>query len=400
MRMKFKKDICVLAGCIIILSTLTGCGGSNYGSNLDTKKFKETADFYLYNSLNNLEKEFYAHICTAVEEFKTEAAFAFETKEERKSILEKFFGGEVLINGVTTGGKWFVRDVFYEQPQYFWVNPNSVTYSTLDFQKDDRYLITVKFDYLMNEKEAMAQKSAFDNKVQEITAGARSAGGTFEQVLYVHDYLCENVVYDKELYESKSFYTKAITAYGALMEGKTICSGYALAFSLLMKELGYDGGVEFNNYGQIAITEGHVWNYIELDGENYYFDVTWDDKDDENLPFFYEYFGITTEELKLSNYFKRDDAPVPYCGGTKYNYYVYNGFNIPQYSFEVVSAVMAKQINAGSSHICLKFGDYGELLHAETELFTKQRIYELLDVSSAAYCISGSLSPRYMYIDI
>lgn len=376
---------------------LTGCG-NEYGSNLDTKEFQENADFYLYNSLNDLEKEFYAHICTAVEEFKIEAAFAFETKEERKAILEKFFGGEVLITGATTGGKWFIRDILYEQPQYFWVNPNSVTYSTLDIPRDDRYLLTLKFDYLMNEKEAMAQKSAFDNKVQEIASEARAAGGTFEQVLYVHDYLCENVVYDKELYESKAFYTPTITAYGALMEGKTICSGYALAFSLLMRELGYDGGVEFNNYGQIAITEGHVWNYVELDGENYYFDVTWDDADNENFPHIYEYFGITTEMLKESNYFKRDDAPVPYCGGTKYNYYAYNEFDVPQYSFEAVAEAAAKQVNAGSRRIYLRFGDYGELLHAESDLFTNKRIYEIVNAQSTTYYISNLL-PRYMYID-
>lgn len=397
--MKSKKSILIWAVCILLVSALAGCKDSEYGSNLDTKEFQETADFYLYHSLNDLEKEFYAHICTAVEEFKTEAVFVFETAEERQTILEKFFDGDILINGFTLGGEWFVREVLYEQAQYFWVDSNNVTYSTADFPKDDRYLVTVNFNYLMDKEEAMSRKAAFDRKVQDIAAGARAAGGTFEQVLYVHDYLCQNVVYDKVLYESGKFDAPTITAYGALMEGKTICSGYAMAFSLLMRELGYDGAVEFNNYGSLAITEGHVWNYVQLDGEYYYFDVTWDDWDDENFPYVYEYFGLTTEEFKTLNYYKRDDAPVPQCTGTKYNYYVYNGFYVPKYSFEAVSAAITKQADAGSRLIYLKFGDYGELLAAQTELMENGRIYELADVP-LTYSIGSKIAPQTMYINL
>ena len=397
--MKSKKGIFILAVCMLFLSVLAGCG-NEYGSELDTSEFEENADFYLYNSLNEQEKEFYAHVCTAIEEFKTGAIFTFETEEERQAILDKFFGGKIYKNGfMLSGGEWFVRDVLYEQPQYFWVNSNNITCSISDYPKEDRYLLNVIFDYFMDEEEAMSKKAAFDNKVQEIAAGARAAGGTFEQVLYVHDYLCGNVVYDKALYESGEFDTPTITAYGALMEGKTICSGYAMAFSLLMRELGYDGAVEFNNYGQIGIAEGHVWNYVRLDGEYYYFDVTWDDWDDEKNPFGYEYFGLTTEEFKTLNFYKRDDAPVPQCTGTKYNYYVYNGFYMPQYSFEAASAVITKQINAGSHRIYLKFGDYGEMLDAEKELFTNKRIFELVDAPSVSHHFGGKFAPQTMYID-
>ena len=245
----------------------------------------------------------------------------------------------------------------------------------------------------------MSKKDAFNNKVQEIVAGAKAAGGTFEQILYVHNYLCENNMYDKGLYESGAYDNPIRTAYGALMEGKTICSGYAMAFSLLMRELGYMNGVEFNNYGQISIFEGHVWNYVELDGEYYYFDVTWDDRGQENFPFVYEYFGITADELKETNRLKKADAPVPECKGTKYNYYVYNGYDIPKYSFDAVSAAITKQVNAGNSRIYLRFGDYGELLRAETELFTNGRIYELTDKSSKTYYISD-LPHLYLYIDL
>lgn len=398
--MKSKKGIFILAVCVFIVSAVMQFPDkSKYGSQLDTEKFKKTADFYLYNSLNDSEKEFYAHVCTAIEEFKESATFTFETEEEREAVLEKFFGGKISEHGfLYGGGKWFIRDLLYEQAQYFWVNPNRVSCTIVDYPKDKRYLLTVELAYFMDEEEAMSKKAAFDRKAESIAADARTAGGAFEQVLYVHDYLCENVAYDKVLYESNEFDTPTVTAYGALLEGKTICSGYAMAFSLLMQKLGYAGGVEFNNYGGIAITEGHVWNYLQLDGEYYYFDVTWDDRDDEKLPFCYDYFGLTTEEFKTLNFHKKSDAPVPECTGTKYNYFVYTGYEVPEYSFEAASAVIRKQMDAGSKRICLKFGDYGELLAAQTELLDKGRIYEIMNVGQVTYYIGGKFAPRTMYI--
>ena len=393
-----KKRYAIVFILIIMISMLTGCSNKTEShSNFSTKEFEEGADFYLYNSLNEMEKAYYAHLCTAVESFKKEAIFTFKTEEERLAILETFFGGENMLFGWSTGGRWLYRDTMYEQAQYFWVNPNSVRAEISDYPKEDRYLLKVHFDYLMTEDEAKEKQAAFEQKVQGIVSEAKAAGDTFEQLLYVHDYLCENVVYDKELYESGEYDTPRITAYGALMEGKTMCSGYAQAFSLFMRELGYNAGVEFNNYGEITLFEGHVWNYVELEGEYYYFDVTWDDTDDENYSHMYEYFGITTDELKQTNYAKRDDAPVPSCNGTRYNYYVYNGCDVPVYSFDATATAILKQVQAGNSIIRLRFGDYGELLRAESELFTANRIYELTDVSSCSYGISR-LPHLYLYI--
>lgn len=396
--MKIKNSICILFLCIMAVCGMTGCGkeAKNRG-NPNGKEFEKTADFYLYNSLTDLEKTYYAHLCTAIEEFKSEAIFRFKTPEERAAIQKKFFNGEVRADRFIPGGELFFRDMCYEQSQYFWVDPNHVTPSVRDLPKGDGYLLTVKLNYLMDKDEAMAKKDAFDRKVEEIVSQARAAGGTFEQVLYVHDYLCENVIYDKALYEEKQLDTPIITAYGALMEGKTVCSGYTQAFELLMRELGYDCGAEFTNYGKVSGFEGHVWNYVELDGEYYYFDLTWDDQDIEEMPISYEYFGLTTEELKETHYTKQDDAPVPYCGGTKYNYYVYKGFDVPQYSFESASAVIEKQVNADGRYICLRFGSYEDLLRAETELFDRKRIFELVNAESVNHFISSN-SPKYLYI--
>ena len=126
--------------------------------------------------------------------------------------------------------------------------------------------------------------------------------------------------------------------------------------------------------------------------------MTWDDHNDPANPYGYGHFGVTTDELRESHAFYQDlQAPVPYCGGTKYNYYRYKGFNIGAYSFESVSAAIMQQVNEGRKVIGLRFDDYGELCKAERELFDNGRIYELIDAPLIRYGESGR-THHYVYI--
>lgn len=55
-------------------------------------------------------------------------------------------------------------------------------------------------------------------------------------------------------------------------------NGYAKAYMLIMNELGIEcglvTGIAKNSTGSSG---GHAWNYINLDGDYYMVDVTWDD---------------------------------------------------------------------------------------------------------------------------
>ena len=63
------------------------------------------------------------------------------------------------------------------------------------------------------------------------------------------------------------------TAYGALVEGSTVCYGYASAFKLLCDRL----DLPCWSVGGTSEGVGHQWNIVCLDGENYIVDCTWDD---------------------------------------------------------------------------------------------------------------------------
>ena len=112
------------------------------------------------------------------------------------------------------------------------------------------------------------------------------------------------------------------TAYGILVNKYGVCESYSEAFQVLclyagikcMGVVGTAGG-------------GHKWNVVELDGEWYMCDITFDDPigGDPNDAYHY-YFNRTSEWFSEHNHNWEDcDWPVPECNSTKY--YFDNYFN-------------------------------------------------------------------------
>ena len=89
----------------------------------------------------------------------------------------------------------------------------------------------------------------------------------WEMALSVHDYIVTHCSYDQTLVRNDG--------YQALVQGKSACFGYAQLYMDAMKRVGIPC--------QIAICDdtgdgvGHAWNVVELDGQWYHVDVTWDD---------------------------------------------------------------------------------------------------------------------------
>ena len=75
-----------------------------------------------------------------------------------------------------------------------------------------------------------------------------------------------------------------------------------------------------------------MWNVVNIDGENYYLDVTWDDLNDD-FDTVYFYFNVTDEYLSRDHY--NINPQNNNCNSTKYNYFVkenaivytYKGYN-------------------------------------------------------------------------
>ncbi len=111
------------------------------------------------------------------------------------------------------------------------------------------------------------------SELDAIINGFTPSGSTMlEQIKSIHDYICEINVYDSKA-------THKYNAYGALVDNRSVCEGYAEAFKLLCDKNGIECILVFGKGITSSAIENHMWNYVKMDdGKWYAVDVTWDDK--------------------------------------------------------------------------------------------------------------------------
>lgn len=84
-----------------------------------------------------------------------------------------------------------------------------------------------------------------------------------EKITALHDWMCLQVDYGLS--------PNGQTAYGALVEGTAVCTGYAEGFAYLANLAGLDAVSTY------SAAVDHAWIAVTLDGERYFCDCTWDD---------------------------------------------------------------------------------------------------------------------------
>ena len=135
------------------------------------------------------------------------------------------------------------------------------------------------------------------NSIKNTVKQQLSTSSDYEKIKKVHDWLIDNVEYDMD-FEGEEPYS----IVGALTHGMAVCEGYARSFKYLMDTLEVPciliSGTATNSDGQ---TESHAWNYVELNGNWYAIDVTWDD------PIILGN-GYLSEESKYKNFLKGSDS--------------------------------------------------------------------------------------------
>ena len=123
------------------------------------------------------------------------------------------------------------------------------------------------------------------DEVDRIVAqGKEKTSNTVELLQYFQETLRAKNEYDMQAAKSDSdHYPTAFHAYGALIEGKSVCQGYAYAFKMLCDKAQIPCWIVTGYY-----REPHAWNYVWLDEEYYQVDVTWDDTNNRasNSPYF------------------------------------------------------------------------------------------------------------------
>lgn len=243
-------------------------------------------------------------------------------------------------------------------PQIFWLGgvyyAGTVTDGSeikIDFLKDyDTYDVSEMLEEL-------------DDAANDVISGIPSGSSDYEKALYVHDYLIENTEYD----HSKQAYTEFGlwgSSYGCLVEKKAVCGGYSEAFHYIMQKLGIESG--------ICTGSNHEWNYVKIDGDYYWVDVTWDDND-EGAPQ-HTYFMFTTEQLLRTRSFDLIQSFVPECTETSCCYFVKNGGFFESYDEKAVLEYVEN--HTSESHCEIMFGSFEAYEEALNSLIGKSKLYK------------------------
>lgn len=122
-------------------------------------------------------------------------------------------------------------------------------------------------DRARQDQAAVLAKGMAMQAVQGLTEDA-------DKLRALHDLLIRSCVYDLETAQTEGELDGAsapFTAYGALVNGRAVCAGYARAYVLLCRAAGLDA---------IYIADmdmNHGWNAVRLAGKDYFIDCTFDD---------------------------------------------------------------------------------------------------------------------------
>ena len=152
-------------------------------------------------------------------------------------------------------------DLFYVSPAEGW----------LFYRKSNGDVTKIQVGYTMNSAKALSAKKKYTKAINSIVKKARKKSSRKAQVTVVNNEIKRIAQYDYT-FSRKNRYN----AYGALVEKRAVCNGYATAFKAVMDKLGIPNGYRFNK------DRSHIWNTVKINGKTLNVDVTWNDTSNSN----------------------------------------------------------------------------------------------------------------------
>ena len=172
--------------------------------------------------------------------------------------------------------------VVNDNPRLFYVTEGYSSKCNAEGPSYSDVLLTVTLCPTYRDTVTQTEIRAFNDQADKLVALASGYETPLEQTLFLHDYLMDHVTYnwgiatagdseEEQAAAQEAADPMFFSAYGALVDGDAVCQGYALAYRLLLNELGIPcitvASAQMN----------HMWNLVELNGRWYHVDVTHDD---------------------------------------------------------------------------------------------------------------------------
>lgn len=189
--------------------------------------------------------------------------------------------------------------VYNDHPELFWLDT-----AYLCKYKQNGQCVEIDLRFNRTALDLDGAKAAFHENAESVLFGAGGLQSDYEKERFVHDALIDRITYNMGAEMNQS-------AYSALVNGQTVCAGYARAYQYLLQQLGIPC-----YYCTGYAGENHAWNIVELEDGYYNVDTTWDDTDTEDGR--YDYFNKTDEDYAGTHVRKELSVYLPPCRGQIY----------------------------------------------------------------------------------
>lgn len=326
--------------------------------------------YYQYSSLSTSEKEVYNALVDAIKN--TTNVVNVQNK-----------------NISYNKGLSLLQKVLADNPQYFWVskstsilyNPqNNIVSSYILYYTDGKTTDTIDANFNLtstaNRETINNQIIQLNNKIEEVTNTIPVDATDIEKERLIHDYIVNTVTYDTSV-ASKTFeygdtLPHAFDIYGAAIEGKAVCEGYAKLFQYLC----YCTGINSTQIFGTSNGSNHMWNAVKVDNEWYQVDVTWNDTNSATVSY-YGFFNLTSDQMGIDHKSDSTNINVPNCRGTKYSVYNIIALNVTDLESDAnnIDVVVDNIIQNNMQHIIISNKNV-----SVTQTYLRSRI---LDANSA-----------------
>lgn len=323
-----KKVLALILLFCICLSFLTGCTTQNKEPDEETKvtssgSFKsaeqtfvdpedvtvtdikpaeitleEAENLWCYKTLTQTQEHYYRIMLSMV-------------RNLTEGFVKLGYGGNSFSSDIAISYRALMNDF----PEYYWM-PDSY-YITSDngvnsiaFKKS-----SIENGYGFYAFQIEDNFVEFEDAIELLCTRADKGETVYEKQKILHDELCKRVTYSEESDDPTVY-----SAYGALVNGRALCEGYARAFQLLCKRLNIESVLVSGTSKGI----GHLWNMVKTEYGWSHVDVTWDDLRNDTI---YTYLNLTKQQILIDHDIDSDFKNAPtgiIAQGHSFN------FNLPE----------------------------------------------------------------------
>lgn len=279
---------------------ITGIEDNNSYENRNSEQIinnSNTEKNYFYTQLNDVAKKIYNVFVENKENLKT-GIYEITLPDSITNVLYQTNGDSILAEAFQDSWDAFI----YDNTDMFFVDTSKISLLTTKSTWGSKinYKVTIgKGDNINYFDDAFSSYEQVQNAIYELE-NVRSqmknqliGFSNYDKIKKVHDWLVDNLEYDTTLSRQNKH-----NIYGAFIERKVVCEGYAKALKYILDDLDIPcilvKGIGQNSKGE---SEKHMWNYVYLDNNWYAIDVTWDDP-------IIQGGGILTNDLKYDNFLK------------------------------------------------------------------------------------------------